>query len=333
MGKKSKRRNPPSKNNKNKKKGQKKKGQGNQSASAPCGAGCDKRDRDGVDWTIHDDILNGMRLEINNEFATMSINNGGGKDANDDAPVHPKGSRDALQAALERAWSTDPAISNPYDVGLAMGPKDEWMEWAMPMVSDPYRLHKFWDEYNKDMDMHKSILKKMSKGMEEGSCECKDYIMALNCIFHDSFDRLSMDYPPFLNLQEGMLFMNFERIRHQVTEPVYKSHMKIWKGYENRAFQLMKVVQEHPLIPKPDPCIILPYDPYPPLKFRGEFPSAERRETWESDSSDDEYDDEYGSPFGAACGFSGAEVGELLSQGVKPWDDDAGAVLAALNGY
>jgi len=31
-------------------------------------------------------------------------------------------------------------------------------------------------------------------------------------------------------------------------------------------------------------------------------------------------------------GFSDEDVQELLSQGVKPWDDDAGMVLAALHG-
>lgn len=214
------------------------------------------------------------------------------------------------------------------------------MDWVMPMATEPDRLDKFWDEYIKDMKMHKSILEKLSNGMKEGSCECTDYIMALNCIFHDSFGRLSMDYPPFLNLEQGMMAMNFERIRQQsrnmrqqsgckLVEPVYESHMKIWKGYENRALRLMKLVQEHPLIPKPQPSEFLPADA-DPLKYRGEFPlSADRTEEWESDYSDDEYE----SAFGACNGFSGADVEELLSQGVKPWDDDAGAVLAALNGY
>jgi hypothetical protein len=33
---------------------------------------------------------------------------------------------------------------------------------------------------------------------------------------------------------------------------------------------------------------------------------------------------------GGSCGFSALEVQELLSQGVKPWDEDAAGVLAAL---
>jgi len=40
----------------------------------------------------------------------------------------------------------------------------------------------------------------------------------------------------------------------------------------------------------------------------------------------------YGSDGAGYGGFSGADVNELLCQGIKPWDDDAGAVLAALNG-
>lgn len=48
----------------------------------------------------------------------------------------------------------------------------------------------------------------------------------------------------------------------------------------------------------------------------------------ESDEEYPDYGDDYG-PFG----FTEDDAYELLCQGVKPWDDDAGAVLAALNGY
>ena len=39
------------------------------------------------------------------------------------------------------------------------------------------------------------------------------------------------------------------------------------------------------------------------------------------DDSDDDYDPD--SDDGGMMGFSGADVEELLCQGVKPWDDDA----------
>jgi tetratricopeptide (TPR) repeat protein len=42
--------------------------------------------------------------------------------------------------------------------------------------------------------------------------------------------------------------------------------------------------------------------------------------------------DEFDDGAGGCYGFSGADVEELAMQGVKPWDDDAGAVMAALNG-
>lgn len=32
-------------------------------------------------------------------------------------------------------------------------------------------------------------------------------------------------------------------------------------------------------------------------------------------------------------GFSAGECEELLCQGIKPWDDEAGAALMILNGY
>lgn len=45
------------------------------------------------------------------------------------------------------------------------------------------------------------------------------------------------------------------------------------------------------------------------------------------DGEGSESDEEVG-----AYGFTHEEEMELLSQGVKPWEDDAGAVLAALSG-
>lgn len=45
-----------------------------------------------------------------------------------------------------------------------------------------------------------------------------------------------------------------------------------------------------------------------------------------SDSDDSDY-------FGGYGGFSRSDCEELMMQGVKPWDDDAGDVLAVLNGY
>ena len=45
---------------------------------------------------------------------------------------------------------------------------------------------------------------------------------------------------------------------------------------------------------------------------------------------DDDDDDDYE---GGVCGFTGAQCNELLAQGVKPWDDDAHAVLDALSGW
>ena len=49
---------------------------------------------------------------------------------------------------------------------------------------------------------------------------------------------------------------------------------------------------------------------------------------WDDESSGDCSGSETG-----MCGFSGHDCEELLCQGVKPWDPDAGAVLAALGDY
>lgn len=58
---------------------------------------------------------------------------------------------------------------------------------------------------------------------------------------------------------------------------------------------------------------------------------------WDDDD-DEDYNSEFdgasfsGSGNGLCYGFSHSDMMELAAQGVKPWDDDAHAVLAALNG-
>ena len=215
------------------------------------------------------------------------------------------GSWDAIDAALELTWS-NPTISNPHGIGIAMGSKDEWMRWARPMATEPDRLDMYWKEYEKDVNLHKSTLDKLSKDMEEGYCNGMEYIKALNCILHDTFDRLSLDCPPCLNLQQGVQIMQQHGKKN--------AHMKIWKGYENRAFALLKAVQEHPLTPKPEPYEY--FEECYPLENRGRFPSATRRREWERE------EEEESGLYGGCYGLSGSEVGDLLSQGIKPWDDE-----------
>ena len=43
-----------------------------------------------------------------------------------------------------------------------------------------------------------------------------------------------------------------------------------------------------------------------------------------------DYDETSYDSFDNICGFSPGDAEELMCQGVKPWDDDAGDVLAAL---
>ena len=215
------------------------------------------------------------------------------------------GSWDAIDAALELTWS-NPTISNPHGIGMAMGSKVGWTRWARSIATEPDRLDMYWKEYEKDVNLHKSTLDKLSKNMEEGYCNGMDYIKALNCIFHDTFDRLSLDHPPCLNLQQGVQLMQQHGKKN--------AYMKIWKGYENRAFALLKAVQEHPLIPKPEPCEYL--EECYPLENRGRFPSPTHRREWEREEEDES------GLYEGCYGLSSSEVGDLLSQGIKPWDDE-----------
>mmetsp|Transcript_46629 Transcript_46629/g.75081 ORF Transcript_46629/g.75081 Transcript_46629/m.75081 type:complete len:105 (+) Transcript_46629:149-463(+) len=57
------------------------------------------------------------------------------------------------------------------------------------------------------------------------------------------------------------------------------------------------------------------------------FPAEEDSEQDVDEESDS------GSSGDGMCGFSSRDCEELMCQGVKPWDDDAGDCLDALNGY
>ena len=215
MGKKSKRRNPTSSKNTNSSKiGQKK------SSSTINGgtASGDKNNDDGINkWTIHDKKLAGSpnrRLgggytddcddELNEEFAA--------KVSFEDDDRAPKGSEEALDNALERTWYTDTSVSNPHNVGSAMGTEYEWMNWASYLANFPDQIATFWEEYDKDVKMHKYVLNKLSKEMSTKG-DATEFIQALNCIFHDTFDRVRLEHPPLLNLERGMMIMNLNKMR------------------------------------------------------------------------------------------------------------------------
>ncbi|KAF7797276.1 hypothetical protein EIP86_008471 [Pleurotus ostreatoroseus] len=53
----------------------------------------------------------------------------------------------------------------------------------------------------------------------------------------------------------------------------------------------------------------------------------------DDDGDDGQYDDFDDDDDGGMLGFSSDEVQELLAQGVKPWDDDAADVMAALRSF
>ena len=57
--------------------------------------------------------LNDYDDELNEEFAA--------KVSFEDDEAKPKGSEEALDNALERTWYTDTSVSNPHNVGSAMG--------------------------------------------------------------------------------------------------------------------------------------------------------------------------------------------------------------------
>ena len=86
--------------------------------------------------------------ELNEEFAAkVSFED-------DDEAKPKKGSEEALDNALERTWYTDTSVSNPNNVGIAMGTEYEWMNWASYLANFPDQIATFWEEYDKDVKMH-----------------------------------------------------------------------------------------------------------------------------------------------------------------------------------
>ena len=101
----------------------------------------------------------------------------GGKDASG-----VKDSVDALQSALEEAWS-DPAVSTPPG-GLATGNKSDWVHWATRSLT----RHCDWttafcEEDDADfLEMHEDALRLLSEespGVPHGRL---DHVLALNSI-------------------------------------------------------------------------------------------------------------------------------------------------------
>jgi len=325
-------------------KGGGKKGKRHHGAADSVQKGPSAADADACDeeWEFWDDFLTGRedgRYRDYDEFdEDVDITS---RYTGHDGIVSPKlpkkGSIEALRAALENLWS-NPNISNPHNIGVALGPTTYWMVFAMDCSDFPASTSKFTRQYNEDKSRHKAILEKLAREKDgAGFSGSIDYILALNCIFHDTFDALDLEHPPSLNLAQGL-----SMLRRKGMSP-NQSMMRIWQGYETRTLEIIRVVNENPLSPIPDTSDLAPCSNIP-IKVRGKFPLSHARkynpvvEQIEKQLIEENCEQEtniYNPIYPRLSNFyrsrySEEEVEELFCQGVMPWDDDAELVLQAL---
>ncbi len=222
------------------------------------------------DWENWDDFLTGREFGLYRDYDEECDDGAGSTSRNTyDRTASPKlpkkGSVQALQAALENLWS-NPNISNPQNVGIAMGPMSHWMLFAMYCSQYPESTSKVMQRYNEDKTIHKSTLEKLAREKDDaGFSGSIDYILALNCIFHDALDALDLDHPPALKLALGVRMLLTSGMS------LHQSMMRIWQGYETRTLEIIRVVNENRLDQVHDFSETLPRNNIP-IKVRGRYP-------------------------------------------------------------
>jgi len=134
----------------------------------------------------------------------------------------------------------DSCPDGPYGVQAAMGSREDWIDWCLQLAQHPKRVSAIFEEYQKDVHVHIKTLDRLGNELDQGYQGSEGYVQALHCIFHDTFRRCHLPTPPPLNLKHAMV------IRDDGVD--YKSRMRAFSGYKFRAFGLIKIVVENPLL-------------------------------------------------------------------------------------
>mmetsp|Transcript_42851 Transcript_42851/g.48689 ORF Transcript_42851/g.48689 Transcript_42851/m.48689 type:complete len:303 (+) Transcript_42851:142-1050(+) len=254
-------------------------------------------------WCTHDHKLTDEDAYYNsNEYEDGDYDEDEISDS-EDVAVEPLGSTEVLCAALKRTyrkWYYGPGDNGALD---AIDPKRKWVAWGLNLAKYRERTEKLLQEHAWDIALHRDFL----EGLRRVSGD--DYVRAMSCIFYDAFVRCHIPFPPSMLLQAAIrcirstILGDYPTIEESALLPE-----EAWSTYQTLAFDIINTVSSHPLevveVSNKLPEIL-------PIVKRGLMPvPIPKSYTTEE----------------IECGME-----NLFAQGVKPWDDDAEAVLAVLN--
>lgn len=148
-------------------------------------------------------------------------------------PMSAMSGTQRLRTSIELALAED-----PYDVGAAMAPSTDWLEWAMNLAEKyPERTELVVEEYQKDLEANKHLLKCLSQETRDGHSGSRVYIHALNYSLQDAFTRCSLPLPPGMNLSRAIQ-------SKRGGEALYVAQMQAWMGYQSRIFRVIEIITQ-----------------------------------------------------------------------------------------
>lgn len=285
-------------------------------------------------WNEHDEKL--LSCEDNNFYQTSDFTYEDMSESDEEEwknvePDGDKGTIAALNHALDisyRRWCIGGGKTGLPGTREEVAPPRTYLRWCGELASFPEeRLKALSEEYLKDTVIHAELLEDLR------SHSIFDHIRVRNCIFHETFSRCHLPSPPGLDF-ECALICHYEDHDPDTSGdfdfyegPCDELFIKTWNSYQALAFTLVNIVKNHPLEEDAATKSRSDIPDIVPATGRGPMTTfirpADLDWRYESDDDDEDEDGIYG-------GYSMSECDDLLAQGVKPWDDDADAVLSAL---
>ena len=182
------------------------------------------RERQKPKWSVHDDKLEGGEFVKEDVFATIDMQ---------------REDITCLVKKLENEFDQFP--DGPYGVQGAMGSRDDWIHWSLQLAQVWSRASVVIEEYQNDISRNMHTLDTLGKQTSQGYQGSHDYVRALHCIFHDTFYRCHLPFPPLMNLDHAIT------LRDGDGSAKYRSRMRSFNGYKFRAFGMIQVVSDNPL--------------------------------------------------------------------------------------
>ena len=174
-------------------------------------------------WSIHDDKLEGGVFVKEDMFATIDMQ------------------REDITSLVKKLDNKFVKFPDPSGVQKAMGKMDDWIHWSLQLAQVWSRARVVIEEYRNDISANVYILDTLERQTNQGYVGSHCYVRALHCIFHDTFYRCHLPFPPLLDLNYAIMLRDFDG------SDKYRSRMRSFKGYTFRAFGMIHVVADNPL--------------------------------------------------------------------------------------